>query len=415
MANNLFRQQSVEHQKAKLYGDVILRQPPSVLIIIIFILVIVSSLITLLVKGSYARRESVVGYIVPDKGLVKIYAPLAGVLATSYILEGQTVGKGEILFSISTTKNNGKGSDRDALLLKEIEQLKKQHRDKINQEKRIFKAKFDSINQLISGLNLECEQLEKSIALKKQQLSNTSKNLLKLSRLYKLGHISEKVLDKSEQNNLNTEVLLQSLIGDKVKLLNKIVEYQQQQQLMPLEWQSRLSDLKKVLSDFEQKIVEISGRRNYIIKAPISGRLTALQVFEGQTIKTISPLIAILPEGSTLDVDLFVPTRAAGFIAKGQKVLLRYDAFPYQHYGLHKGIVESITHTILSPSELPLPIVLLEPVYRVRVNVNEQVVRAYAKEFPLQAGMLLNADIILDNRTLAEWLFEPLYGITGRL
>ena len=415
MTNNLFRQQSIDHQKAKLYGDVILRQPPSVLIVIIVIFIIISSLITLLIRGNYARRESVVGYIVPDKGLVKVYAPLVGILATSYIREGQKVVKGDLLFSISTTRSNVEGSDRDALLLKEIAQLKIQHLQKISQEKLILKANLDSITQLISGLNIEREQLEKSIVLKNQQLLNTAKNLVKLARLYNHGHISEKSLIDSEQNHLNTEVLLQALIGDKVKLINKVAEYQQQQQLMPLEWQSRLSDLNKALSDLEQKTVEISGRRNYSIKAPISGRLTALQVFEGQAVKTISPLMAILPEGATLDIDLFVPTRAAGFIAKGQEVLLRYDAFPYQHYGLHKGIVKSVTQTILSPSELPLPIVLNEPVYRVRVRVDHQVVRAYGKEFPLQAGMLLNADIILDNRTLAQWLFEPLYGITGRL
>lgn len=415
MTNNLFRQQSIDHQKAKLYGDVILRQSPSVLIIIIAVLVIISSIAILLIKGSYARRESVVGYIVPDKGLVKIYAPLGGILSISHIREGQKVVKGELLFSVITIKSNGKGSDRDALLLKEIEQSKKQHLQKIHQEQLIFKAKLDSINQLISGLNLEREQLEKSIVLKNQQLSNTSKNLVKLTRLYSLGHISEKALIESEKNHINTEVLLEILIGDKVKLINKIVEYQQQQQLMPLVWQSRLSDLNKALSDLEQQAVEISGRRNYSIRAPISGFLTALQVFEGQSLKAQSPLLSILPEGAMLDVDLFVPTRAAGFIAKGQEVLLRYDAFPYQHYGLHKGTVESVTHTILSPSELPLPIVLSEPVYRVRVIINEQVVSAYSKEFPLQPGMLLSADIILDNRTLGEWLLEPIYVITGKL
>ena len=123
MTNHLFRQQSIDHQKAKLYGDVILRQPPSVFIILIVIVVIISSLAMLLIKGSYARRESVVGYIIPDKGLVKVYAPLGGILSISHIREGQKVVKGELLFSVSTIKSNVKGSDRDALLLKEIKQL----------------------------------------------------------------------------------------------------------------------------------------------------------------------------------------------------------------------------------------------------------------------------------------------------
>lgn len=415
MANTLFRQQSVDHQRSRLYGDVIIRQPPSIFIILMVILIIISSLIMLLIKGSYARRESVSGYIVPDKGLVKIYAPLGGVLSKSHVKEGQEIAKGDLLFSVSTIKSNGTGSDRDALLLNEIEQQKTKHLEKIKQEQLIVKSNIESIAYFITGLNLEQKQLDKSIILKKKQLTSSSENLIKLTGLYKLGHISEKLLVENQQNNLNNEVLFQTLIGEKIKLTNKSSELKQQQKLIPLEWQSRLSDLHKLLSDFEQQRLEISGRRNYSIRAPISGRLTTLQVFEGQTLKSQSSLVAILPEGAMLDIELFVPTRSAGFIVKGQQVLIRYEAFPYQHYGLHKGNIESIAHTILSPSELPLPIRINEPVYRVRVNVAQQLVRAYGQEFPLQAGMLLNADIVLDHRSLGQWLFEPLYGITGKM
>ncbi len=62
-----------------------------------------------------------------------------------------------------------------------------------------------------------------------------------------------------------------------------------------MEWSSRLSDLNKRLSDIEQQIVTASGRRNYSIRAPVSGHLTALQISEGQKLNTHSPLLAILP------------------------------------------------------------------------------------------------------------------------
>jgi membrane fusion protein len=57
---------------------------------------------------------------------------------------------------------------------------------------------------------------------------------------------------------------------------------------------------------------------------------------------------------------------------------------------------------------------LKEPVYRVTVELNKQDVFAYGENFPLQAGMMLEADIILDKQSLFEWIFEPLMSMKGR-
>ena len=48
------------------------------------------------------------------------------------------------------------------------------------------------------------------------------------------------------------------------------------------------------------------------------------------------------------------------------------------------------------------------------VLIAKQTVTAYGKEQPLQSGMLVDANILLDRRTLFEWVFEPLYSISGR-
>jgi membrane fusion protein len=42
-------------------------------------------------------------------------------------------------------------------------------------------------------------------------------------------------------------------------------------------------------------------------------------------------------------------------------------------------------------------------------------VLAYGKQEPVKAGMVLDADILMEKRRLIEWVFEPLYGIGHRL
>jgi len=127
------------------------------------------------------------------------------------------------------------------------------------------------------------------------------------------------------------------------------------------------------------------------------------------------PLASILPAGGVLEAHLLVPSRSAGFLVPGQTVALRYEAFPYQRFGSYAGRITEISRTLILPNEAALPLQLLEPAYRVAVALDSQSVKAYGKDLPLQAGMLLDADIRLDRRRLYEWLLDPLYSVLGRV
>jgi len=56
-----------------------------------------------------------------------------------------------------------------------------------------------------------------------------------------------------------------------------------------------------------------------------------------------------------------------------------------------------------------------EPVYRIDVKLQRQTVSAGNREFPLRPGMLASADILLEKRTVFEWVFEPVLALRERL
>jgi membrane fusion protein len=124
--------------------------------------------------------------------------------------------------------------------------------------------------------------------------------------------------------------------------------------------------------------------------------------------------LSILPDGSTLRAELFVPTRAAGFVRKGQRVRLLYEAFPYQNFGTYGGRIVQVSRTVLTPADAAGPIELRQPAYRVTVSLDRPDVDAYGEKMPLQPDMLLNADIILDSRALMSWILNPLLGAGAR-
>ncbi|SHN44783.1 membrane fusion protein [Duganella sacchari] len=98
--------------------------------------------------------------------------------------------------------------------------------------------------------------------------------------------------------------------------------------------------------------------------------------------------------------------------------MLRYQAYPYQKFGQATGTVLTISRTALSASELSgssPQTTQQEPMFKITVELARQDIQAYGKQIPLQAGLLLEADIMHERRTIVEWMMEPLISLTGKL
>jgi membrane fusion protein len=97
-------------------------------------------------------------------------------------------------------------------------------------------------------------------------------------------------------------------------------------------------------------------------------------------------------------------------------VRVRFPAFPYQKFGSQRARVVSVSRSAVAPSEpgFAPPDGGREPLYRIRVALEAQAVSAYGHAEPLQAGMLAEADVLVDRRRVIEWVLEPLYSLAGR-
>ena len=126
--------------------------------------------------------------------------------------------------------------------------------------------------------------------------------------------------------------------------------------------------------------------------------------------------LEIVPPSSSLRAELFVPSRAIGFVREGQRVSIRYAAFPYENFGRYAGTIVEISKNILTSADTPsAPVELKQPAYRVTATLDRQDIDAYGKRMPLQAGMLLEGDIVLDRRSLMKWVLDPLLSVRGQL
>jgi membrane fusion protein len=170
----------------------------------------------------------------------------------------------------------------------------------------------------------------------------------------------------------------------------------------------KIQSLHSELSTVQQRIAEVNGRQAYIVKAPIAGRISLLQTSVGQPADPQRLAMEIVPSGSPLQADLFIPTRAIGFVEVGQTVRILYDAFPYQRFGTYQGKIVKVSQTVIMNPDKFAPVDIKEPAYKATVALDRPDVDAQGRTIPLQPDMLLKADIILETRPLALWLLAPL-------
>jgi len=192
--------------------------------------------------------------------------------------------------------------------------------------------------------------------------------------------------------------------------------------------QSEASELEKSRALLTQETTENQARTRLVVTAPSAGTLTGIAVQAGQTVAAGALLATLLPHDNAgnaqaLEAHFFATTRQAGFVEKGQPVLIRYAAYPYQKFGMGNGEVTEVSQSPYVVQELPTHVAATtqavaqggDPVYRVTVRIKSQSVTAYGQAHILKPGMLAEADIVQDTRKLWEWALEPIFSVSGKL
>ena len=106
------------------------------------------------------------------------------------------------------------------------------------------------------------------------------------------------------------------------------------------------------IAEIDQQVATTETRRSIEVHAPGAGNVTAIAVHPGQTISSGARMLTIVPENGKMQAELLAPSSAIAFLRPGERVLLRYSAFPYQRFGEHPGIVTEVSRAALHPEEL---------------------------------------------------------------
>ena len=411
----LFRKEAVDRQRERLYGELILAQPVSYWVITVFLVAITSFACWFLITKSYTRKETVPGIIVPREGIVTVYPPQAGILARLNISEGMTVEESEELFSMLADQRMTGGEYVGLKLIEQIEIQETHLNRKLAYERERASAALETNENRTSRLQKEINQLERLIRTQNEALDIALNSYRRMQKLFSENVIAPVELEEYYRRYLEQKQQSESLAMRMDEAISSLVETIINVRTLEINCNREITDIENQLTELAKQRTQIEGQRQTVVNAPVAGRITAVTVNVGQRIDPARPLFSIIPNGSDFQADLYLPTRSIGFLEVGQSVNISYEAFPYQKFGTYSGRISQIAGSVIMPGEPVSGLSFQEPVYKVTASLENQHVQAYGKEIPLRSGMILSVDVVLNKRSLFEWLLEPVYSLRGKI
>jgi hemolysin D len=191
-------------------------------------------------------------------------------------------------------------------------------------------------------------------------------------------------------------------------------------------WTTALADLSRArerarsASESLQKAIYRTDLQT--LRSPISGTVQQLHVTTvGSVVTPAQQLLSVVPDDDGIEVEAVLENRDIGFVAVGQNVELKIDAFPFTRYGLLRGTVTALDRdaeaTPLSQSaqgsnraadEIDNIETSERLRYTVRIAIAPRALDIDGHPAVLLPGMSVKAEILTGERRIIDFLLAPL-------
>jgi len=261
----------------------------------------------------------------------------------------------------------------------------------------------------------EIENLNRMLSLQQQKVSYAETEVTRYQKLATDQYISKEQLDLKSEDLIEQQQKLNDLQTEIIRQDGQLNDARADLNTLGVETRSRIAELHRNVDSTDEQLAESEAKRRVTLTSPISGTTTTILAIQGQRVRNDETLMDIVPKGAQLHAELYVPSRAIGFVHVGDRVSLRFHAYPYQKFGRLFGTIQSVSKATLATAHFDDasshgPTVSgADQKYLVIVTLASQEIRASGRNYKLVTGMALDADLFQERRRLYEWLFDPFY------
>jgi len=407
---------------------------------------------------SFVGRADVIvtaqGALQPDSELRRFYAPVDGELVNLYVAEGQPVSKGDVLARL-----NARGAieaatnalqaqlkledaerdwrqfpekkallERKAATLREAMELEEQQHAKrvalgtsnVSQVQRAqadeARTNIEEARRARDAAKAEAEKFERVFAVPggggvsqiqvdaKRNALQAAENAYRVAQS-RLGELGGRQSQEFAQARAQVETSGQELNKLRLQYEAATTELTNAEEKLRLQLQTA-----RLVADAATRIrFENIDKDNFLlILAPVSGIVTDVTSTQpGDKVQANSPLGGIAPSNARAILRIEIAEHDRAFLREGLPVKLKFNAFPYQRYGLINGTLDYI-----SPATKVAP-QTKQPVYEGRVTLERDHYLVADKKVPLRYGMTSTAEVVVRERRLIDLALDPFREIGG--
>jgi len=409
----LFRRQAVDFQRQKFHGAIVLTRSPWQAAVTTFFVLLVLALVAFACTQGFARKETVGGVLAPVGGVLRLVAPQAGVVVATPAAQGARVAAGQAVVRLSTEQSSATGPTQEAVA-RTLSLRRGSLADELQQQDQQVRQQALSLAARIVAVETGLAQQEREIALQRERVQLVRDVAGRYPDLVRSGAVSPVEAAEKQTELLDQQARLSELERAHGSAQAELATLRADRAALPLQAGRESSRMQREVQALAQAQAENESHRGTQVLAPEAGEVAALLAAPGQSVAAGQTLATLLPVGATLEAELWVPTRSAGFVHPGTPVWLRVDAFPYARYGQLPAHVREVSQSAVTVGDLGDPtngaLTSQQNVFRVLVTLDPDASgdAALAWRQSLKAGMRVQASLVAERRTLVQWALEPL-------
>ncbi|ECZ5371489.1 HlyD family secretion protein [Salmonella enterica subsp. enterica serovar Give] len=376
----------------------------------------ITAFLTFVIAGTYSRRVNVSGEVTTWPRAVNIYSGVQGVIVRQFVHEGQSIKKGDPIYQIDVSKSTRSGvvtdnqrrdienqlvrvdniisrlAESKKITLNTLEKQRLQYSD-------AFRLSSDIIRQAAEGIKIMKNNME-------NYRNYQSKGLITQDQL-----TNQVALYYQQQNNLL------SLSGQNEQNALQITSLESQIQTQAADFDNRIYQMELQRYELQKELVDTDVGGEIIIRALSDGKVDSLSVTVGQMVNAGDSLLQVILENiENYYLIIWVPNDAVPYISAGDKVNIRYEAFPAEKFGQFSATVKTISRTPASTQEMLTykgapqnTLGISVPWYKVIVKPEKQIISYDGKSLPLENGMKAESTLFLEKRRIYQWMLSPFY------
>jgi len=380
------------------------------------------------------------GKLVPQSFLKIVQPAESGIVKEILVQEGQHVEAGQVLMRMDSV-----GSDADVKSV-EMEIARKRltlRRIKAELEGAPFAQEesdpVDLFQEIRSRLESNKASLATALAEERSVMEKAKRELMasrevrtKLAetlpqyraqedahvKLAKEGYVAPLLAGDKRRERIEKEQELKTQIQLIESARASVAQSERRQEQILAEYHKNLhaerNETQGQLEKLEQDLAKQAHRQELLeLRASQAGTVKDLST---HTVGTVTQpgtvLLTVVPDEEKLKAEVWVSNQDRGFVHVGQKVRLKFAAFPFQKYGMVDGRVEYVSADASDPNSTNQSTTdksskSTQLSFRALVTLDAMHLDFDGESLPLSAGLQTNAEILVGNRSVLEYLLSP--------